>query len=175
MTRFLGTSQKRTFLLACEALRPFSRIPSEEARTFSYVDSPSSCCAATTFLLTIASWRVQVMCDCYTPQGEPIPTNKRYAASKIFEQVKDEETWYVFEWVVTLRLDLCIRWPSLSLPFFVQVWNWAGVYIACGTLISKLSDMSCNPCLTVLKLMFFEHRWTSGLMAGPQMDTLDHR
>lgn len=36
------------------------------------------------------------MCDCYTPQGEPIPTNKRYEAAKIFSSpaVAAEEPWY---------------------------------------------------------------------------------
>lgn len=36
------------------------------------------------------------MCDCYTPQGEPIPTNKRHNAAKIFSNpaVAAEETWY---------------------------------------------------------------------------------
>ncbi|URE10886.1 glutamine synthetase [Musa troglodytarum] len=27
----------------------------------------------------------EVMCDCYTPAGHPIPTNKRYNATKIFK------------------------------------------------------------------------------------------
>jgi glutamine synthetase len=36
------------------------------------------------------------MCDCYTPQGEPIPTNKRHNAAKIFSNpdVAVEEPWY---------------------------------------------------------------------------------
>jgi len=35
------------------------------------------------------------MCDAYTPQGEPIPTNKRHNAEKIFSQpdVVAEEPW----------------------------------------------------------------------------------
>jgi hypothetical protein len=39
---------------------------------------------------------VQVMCDCYTPQGEPIPTNKRYNAAKVFSHpdVAAEVPWY---------------------------------------------------------------------------------
>lgn len=37
------------------------------------------------------------MCDCYTPAGEPIPTNKRYNAAKVFSHpdVVAEEPWYV--------------------------------------------------------------------------------
>lgn len=36
------------------------------------------------------------MCDAYTPAGEPIPTNKRYNAEKIFSHpdVAAEEPWY---------------------------------------------------------------------------------
>ena len=36
------------------------------------------------------------MCDAYTPSGEPIPTNKRFAAEKIFSNpdVASEEPWY---------------------------------------------------------------------------------
>lgn len=36
------------------------------------------------------------MCDTYTPAGEPIPTNKRHNAAKIFSQpdVVAEEPWY---------------------------------------------------------------------------------
>ncbi|GBG91202.1 hypothetical protein CBR_g52084 [Chara braunii] len=37
---------------------------------------------------------ILVMCDCYTPQGEPIPTNTRYAANKLFEQAPDTELWF---------------------------------------------------------------------------------
>lgn len=39
---------------------------------------------------------LQVMCDAYTPAGEPIPTNKRHAAAKIFSHpnVVAEEPWY---------------------------------------------------------------------------------
>jgi hypothetical protein len=38
------------------------------------------------------------MCDTYTPQGEPIPTNKRHRAAEIFSNKKviDEVPWYVF-------------------------------------------------------------------------------
>ncbi|KAI8029869.1 hypothetical protein LOK49_LG01G02413 [Camellia lanceoleosa] len=36
-----------------------------------------------------------VMCDAYTPAGEPIPTNKRYNAEKIFSHphAVAEEPW----------------------------------------------------------------------------------
>ena len=40
---------------------------------------------------------ILVMCDAYTPAREPIPTNKRYNAAKIFSspEVVAEEPWYV--------------------------------------------------------------------------------
>ncbi|CAL5383802.1 unnamed protein product [Camellia sinensis] len=44
------------------------------------------------------------MCDAYTPAGEPIPTNKRYNAEKIFSHpdVVAEEPWYGIEQEYTL-------------------------------------------------------------------------
>ena len=35
------------------------------------------------------------MCDAYTPAGEPIPTNKRFDAAKVFSnpEVAAEEPW----------------------------------------------------------------------------------
>ena len=39
---------------------------------------------------------ILVMCDAYTPAGNPIPTNKRHNAAKIFSnsKVASEEPWY---------------------------------------------------------------------------------
>ncbi|KAK7844897.1 glutamine synthetase cytosolic isozyme 2 [Quercus suber] len=47
---------------------------------------------------------ILVICDTYTPAGEPIPTNKRYNAEKIFSNpaVAAEETWYGIEQEYTL-------------------------------------------------------------------------
>uniref|UniRef100_A0A1J3K246 Glutamine synthetase n=1 Tax=Noccaea caerulescens TaxID=107243 RepID=A0A1J3K246_NOCCA len=55
---------------------------------------------------------ILVMCDAYTPAGEPIPTNKRHAAAKIFSDpsVVAEETWYGIEQEYTL-LQNDIKWP----------------------------------------------------------------
>ncbi|KAM0879661.1 hypothetical protein ACQ4PT_034084 [Festuca glaucescens] len=54
----------------------------------------------------------EVMCDCYTPAGEPIPTNKRNAAAKVFSNpaVAAEEPWYGIEQEYTL-LQKDINWP----------------------------------------------------------------
>ncbi|CAO2187237.1 unnamed protein product, partial [Urochloa humidicola] len=55
---------------------------------------------------------ILVMCDCYTPAGEPIPTNKRYNAPKIFSnpEVAAEEPWYGIEQEYTL-LQKDTNWP----------------------------------------------------------------
>jgi len=55
---------------------------------------------------------ILVMCDCYTPAGEPIPTNKRYNAAKIFSspEVAAEEPWYGIEQEYTL-LQKDTNWP----------------------------------------------------------------
>lgn len=39
----------------------------------------------------------KVICDSYTPQGEPIPTNKRHRAAEIFSnpKVQAEVPWYI--------------------------------------------------------------------------------
>ncbi|KAJ9682585.1 hypothetical protein PVL29_018496 [Vitis rotundifolia] len=52
------------------------------------------------------------MCDAYTPAGEPIPTNKRHNAAKIFSHpdVLAEETWYGIEQEYTL-LQNTVKWP----------------------------------------------------------------
>jgi glutamine synthetase len=38
---------------------------------------------------------LKVICDCYTPAGEPIPTNKRHRAAQIFsdQKVVNEVPW----------------------------------------------------------------------------------
>ncbi|XLS91214.1 hypothetical protein HN51_067222, partial [Arachis hypogaea] len=40
---------------------------------------------------------ILVICDAYTPAGEPIPTNKRHNVAKIFSHpyVASEEPWYI--------------------------------------------------------------------------------
>ncbi|KAL9316380.1 hypothetical protein ACSQ67_017381 [Phaseolus vulgaris] len=55
---------------------------------------------------------ILVMCDTYTAAGEPIPTNKRYNAAKIFNHpdVLAEEPWYGIEQEYTL-LQKDVKWP----------------------------------------------------------------
>lgn len=55
---------------------------------------------------------ILVICDAYTPAGEPIPTNKRHAAAKIFShpEVEKEVPWYGLEQEYTL-LQKSVNWP----------------------------------------------------------------
>jgi len=45
---------------------------------------------------------ILVMCDTYTPAGEPLPTNTRYPAEQVFKQHEGEETWFGLEQEFTL-------------------------------------------------------------------------
>ncbi|KAG4160697.1 hypothetical protein ERO13_D01G014100v2 [Gossypium hirsutum] len=53
-----------------------------------------------------------VMCDAYAPTGDPIPTNKRFNADKIFSHpdVVAEEPWYGIEQEYTL-FQKDTKWP----------------------------------------------------------------
>ncbi|KAM7251131.1 hypothetical protein ACFE04_023014 [Oxalis oulophora] len=55
---------------------------------------------------------ILVMCDAYTPAGEPLQTNKRHAAAEIFGRpdVAAEEPWFGIEQEYTL-LQKNIKWP----------------------------------------------------------------
>ncbi|OAY83220.1 Glutamine synthetase leaf isozyme, chloroplastic [Ananas comosus] len=55
---------------------------------------------------------ILVICDSYTPSGEPIPTNKRYRAAQIFSEQKviNEIPWYGIEQEYTL-LQRNVKWP----------------------------------------------------------------
>eukprot|EP01018_Ginkgo_biloba_P028406 Gb_19324 [translate_table: standard] len=55
---------------------------------------------------------ILVICDTYTPAGDPIPTNKRALAEKIFSHpdVLAEEPWYGIEQEYTL-LQKNVQWP----------------------------------------------------------------
>ncbi|GMN46563.1 hypothetical protein TIFTF001_015747 [Ficus carica] len=54
----------------------------------------------------------EVVCDAYTPAGEPIPTNKRHRAAEIFsnKKVSDEVPWFGIEQEYTL-LQPNVKWP----------------------------------------------------------------
>src|ERR1044072_8362648 len=61
------------------------------------------------------------MCDTYTPFGEPLASNKRHAAAKIFSHpdVVAEEPWYGIEQEYTLMqkdVPWPYGWPSGGFP-----------------------------------------------------------
>lgn len=45
---------------------------------------------------------ILVVCDTYTPEGEPLPTNSRAPAVKIFDQAPEDKPWYGMEQEYTL-------------------------------------------------------------------------
>jgi len=60
---------------------------------------------------------VLVMCDTYTPGGEPLPTNTRAPASKIFEKVVDKRPMFAFEQEYSLFKDgIHLGWPENGYP-----------------------------------------------------------
>mmetsp|Transcript_4201 Transcript_4201/g.13312 ORF Transcript_4201/g.13312 Transcript_4201/m.13312 type:complete len:349 (-) Transcript_4201:231-1277(-) len=62
---------------------------------------------------------VIVLCDCYTPKGEPIPTNTRLPAKEIFDLAPEEEPWFGIEQEYTLFKDgVPLGWPTSSARSF---------------------------------------------------------
>ncbi|XP_021319069.1 glutamine synthetase, chloroplastic [Sorghum bicolor] len=55
---------------------------------------------------------ILVICDTYTPQGEPLPTNKRHRAAQIFSDPKvvEQVPWFGIEQEYTL-LQKDVNWP----------------------------------------------------------------
>ena len=62
---------------------------------------------------------ILVMCDCYTPQGQPLPSNHRAKAMEAFSGKEDEEIWFGLEQEFTLfNLDerTPLGWPVGGMP-----------------------------------------------------------
>jgi len=60
---------------------------------------------------------IMVLCDCYTPQGESIPTNTRKPAEDIFNKKLEEEPWFGLEQEYTLfKDDWPLGWPKRGYP-----------------------------------------------------------
>lgn len=62
---------------------------------------------------------ILVMCDTYTPAGEPLPTNSRAVAEAQFSGKEDEEPWFGLEQEFTLfNLDekTPLGWPKGGMP-----------------------------------------------------------
>mmetsp|Transcript_29217 Transcript_29217/g.67036 ORF Transcript_29217/g.67036 Transcript_29217/m.67036 type:complete len:291 (-) Transcript_29217:1810-2682(-) len=71
-----------------------------------------------------------VMCDTYTPSGEPLPTNNRYVAARSFRGHELEEVWYGMEQEYTLfNLDekTPLGWPRGGEPARGQGTYYCGV------------------------------------------------
>ncbi|CAM6032462.1 unnamed protein product [Sphagnum compactum] len=62
-------------------------------------------------VIVAGMWMSAVICDAYTPQGVPIPTNKRAAAAEVFakKEVAEEVPWFGLEQEYTL-LQKDIKW-----------------------------------------------------------------
>jgi glutamine synthetase len=60
---------------------------------------------------------IMVLCDCYTPQGEAIPSNTRKPANDIFNKKLDEIPWFGLEQEYTLfKDDWPLGWPRRGYP-----------------------------------------------------------
>ncbi len=60
-----------------------------------------------------------VLCACFTPQGEPIPTNTRTPAKKLFDAAPEEEPWFGIEQEYTLfQNGRPLGWPESTARAF---------------------------------------------------------
>jgi glutamine synthetase len=62
---------------------------------------------------------ILVMCDTYTPAGEPLPTNSRYNAAKVMEAAKAHVPWFGIEQEFTLFEEDKVTpfgWPKGGYP-----------------------------------------------------------
>jgi len=58
-----------------------------------------------------------IMCDTYTPQGNPLPTNSRYNAAKIFEKCTELTPKFAFEQEYSMFRDRThLGWPKDGYP-----------------------------------------------------------
>jgi glutamine synthetase len=60
---------------------------------------------------------VMVLCDTYTPKGEPLPTNTRHIAAQVFSHETKQEPWFGIEQEYVMFKDGApLGWPTHSLP-----------------------------------------------------------
>jgi len=60
---------------------------------------------------------VMVLCDTYTPKGEPLPTNTRHIAAQVFSHNVKEEPWFGIEQeYVLFHKGAPLGWPTDTLP-----------------------------------------------------------
>mmetsp|Transcript_31198 Transcript_31198/g.41282 ORF Transcript_31198/g.41282 Transcript_31198/m.41282 type:complete len:415 (+) Transcript_31198:104-1348(+) len=91
---------------------------------------------------------ILVMCETFTPEGEPIPTNTRNFAAACMEKVKDEECWFGIEQEYTLfdrDLKTPFGWPKDGSapgpqgPFYCSV----GIENAYGRYVAEAHYRAC--------------------------------
>lgn len=62
---------------------------------------------------------ILVMCDCYTPEGKPIPSNTRFRCDKVMDKVAAEVPWFGIEQEYTLfeaDFRTPLGWPPNGFP-----------------------------------------------------------
>ena len=62
---------------------------------------------------------ILVMCDTYTPQGEPLPTNTRYACADVMKRAAAEEPWFGLEqeyFIMNPETGRPLGWPAEGEP-----------------------------------------------------------
>jgi glutamine synthetase len=86
-----------------------------------------------------------ILCDTYDVSGNPLPTNYRYNANKIFSSKTDEEPWFGLEQEYFFDFNRCgiLRFDKLidSYPFH----HYCG--IACCQLERKIAELHLEKCL----------------------------
>eukprot|EP00181_Compsopogon_caeruleus_P000779 CAMPEP_0184689258 /NCGR_PEP_ID=MMETSP0312-20130426/30555_1 /TAXON_ID=31354 /ORGANISM="Compsopogon coeruleus, Strain SAG 36.94" /LENGTH=416 /DNA_ID=CAMNT_0027146589 /DNA_START=59 /DNA_END=1309 /DNA_ORIENTATION=- len=90
---------------------------------------------------------ILVLCDTYTPQGEPLPSNTRARAAKIFEQTKDLKPWFGIEQEYTMLTtdNWPLGWPAEGYPAPQgPYYCGAGATQAVGR---EIADAHANACL----------------------------
>ncbi|MCL7026050.1 hypothetical protein MKW94_021171, partial [Papaver nudicaule] len=124
---------------------------------------------------------ILVMCDAYTPQGEPIPTNKRCAAAKIFSNpiVEKEVPWYGIEQEYTL-LQKDVNWPLgwplggfpgpqvINLSYFLR--GFCVVFLLFLVWLHLVSNISVADLLLLVDnlILIWAECWVLGSHAIPQ-------
>jgi glutamine synthetase len=90
-----------------------------------------------------------ILCDTYSPNGEPIGTNNRYTANMVFETAKEEEPWYGLEqeyFMIDLNTGKPVGWPRNGFPE-EQGKYYCGV--GAGRVFGrKVADLHYKLCLT---------------------------
>ncbi len=62
---------------------------------------------------------ILVMCDTYTPQGVPLPTNKRHACADVMRRAAAEEPWFGLEqeyFIMNPKTGRPLGWPAEGNP-----------------------------------------------------------